>query len=88
MPIRIANIRLSIDESEAALPGRLAQILGLAPHAPLHWRILRKSLDTRDKTAPRFVYTVEVTLPEGACPTGITGVVVPRRSIRAVAFTR
>jgi hypothetical protein len=30
----------------------------------LRWRILRKSLDARDKSALQFVYSAEVTLPE------------------------
>jgi uncharacterized FAD-dependent dehydrogenase len=64
MPIRVANIRLSIDEPEAALPGRVAHILGLAPAAPLRWRILRKSLDARSPHALQFVYNVEAALPE------------------------
>jgi uncharacterized FAD-dependent dehydrogenase len=64
MPIRIANIRLSIDESDAALPRRLARILGLAPDSPLRWRILRKALDARSPNAFQFVYNAEVALPE------------------------
>jgi uncharacterized FAD-dependent dehydrogenase len=64
MPIRIANIRLGIDEPDAALPGRLARILGLAPGIPLRWRILRKSLDARSPGALQFVYNAEVALPE------------------------
>jgi uncharacterized FAD-dependent dehydrogenase len=63
MSIRIANVRLGIDEPEAMLPEHLARILGLAPSAPLTWRILRKSLDARNKDALRFVYNAEVTLP-------------------------
>ena len=31
MSIRIANVRLGIDEPEALLPEQLARILGLAP---------------------------------------------------------
>jgi uncharacterized FAD-dependent dehydrogenase len=64
MPIRVSNIRLSIDEPEAALPERLARVLGLAPGAPLTWRILRKSLDARSKDALQFVYNAEVALPQ------------------------
>ena len=64
MPIRVTNIRLNIDEPEAELPGRLARILGLAPGAPLRWRILRKSLDARSRESLHFVYNAEVTLPE------------------------
>jgi uncharacterized FAD-dependent dehydrogenase len=63
MSLRIANIRLGIDEPEAVLPECVSRILGLSPSAPLRWRILRKALDARNKDALRFVYHVEVTLP-------------------------
>jgi uncharacterized FAD-dependent dehydrogenase len=58
--IRIANLRLSIDEPESALPGHLARALGIAPAELERWRILRKSLDARVKDAVHFVYTAEV----------------------------
>lgn len=64
MPLRVCNLRLSIDEPEAALPGRLARVLGLPREEIQKWRILRKSLDARESTALRFVYTAEVTLPQ------------------------
>src|SRR5207302_363526 len=63
MPLRVSNIRLSLDEPEASLAEHLIQILGIAPDMLGQWRILRKSLDTRDKNALRFVYAVEVNLP-------------------------
>jgi uncharacterized FAD-dependent dehydrogenase len=63
MPLRVSNVRLSIDEPEAALPGRLVRLLGLAPDELRGWRILRKALDARDKNALQFVYTAEVTVP-------------------------
>lgn len=62
MPIRITNIRLGVDEPEAELPERLIRLLGLPVTAPLNWRILRKSLDARNKNTLRFVYHVEVVL--------------------------
>jgi uncharacterized FAD-dependent dehydrogenase len=61
MPIRISNLRLDLSEPEAALPEHLARVLGLDRQAVQHWRILRKSLDARDKSALQFVYTAEVT---------------------------
>ena len=64
MPVRLSGIALDIQESEAALPERCARILGLPTSAIDRWRILRKSLDARDHASLRFVYTVEVTLPE------------------------
>ena len=64
MPIRLSNIRLSVDEPELALPGRLASALDVRPADILRWRILRKSLDARDKQDLTFVYSVEVTMSE------------------------
>lgn len=61
MSLRVANLRLSIDEPEAELAGHLARVLGIAPADIAHWRILRKSLDARVKDAVQFVYTAEVT---------------------------
>jgi uncharacterized protein len=60
MTLRIANLRLSIDEPEAALPKHLARVLGIAPADLARWRILRKSLDARVKDSFHFVYTAEV----------------------------
>jgi uncharacterized FAD-dependent dehydrogenase len=62
--IRVSNLRLSVDEPETVLPDHLARTLGVSPPALARWRILRKSLDARDKQALRFVYTVEVAVPE------------------------
>ncbi|HEY7154246.1 MAG TPA: NAD(P)-binding protein [Gemmataceae bacterium] len=64
MSLRISNVRLGVDEPEALLPERLARILGVAPTALTHWRILRKALDARNKHALQFVYTAEVSLAE------------------------
>jgi uncharacterized FAD-dependent dehydrogenase len=63
MPIRVSNLAMPVEADEAALPERLAELLGVRPDGWQRWRILRKSLDTRDKDALRFVYSVEVALP-------------------------
>jgi uncharacterized FAD-dependent dehydrogenase len=64
MPIRISGIRLNLEEPEAALAEHFTRILGIDDSSVERWRILRKSLDARDRASLRFVYTVEVTLPE------------------------
>jgi uncharacterized FAD-dependent dehydrogenase len=61
MSLRISNLRLGIDEPEAALAGRLARLLGVAP---LSYRILRKALDARDPHGLQFVYTVEAAVAD------------------------
>jgi uncharacterized protein len=65
MPLRVSNLRLPVDAPESALRDRLARTIGL-PIGDLHgWRILRKSLDLRDKHDLQFVYSAEVLVPEG-----------------------
>src|SRR5688572_27225305 len=64
MSIRLSNLRLGVDESEAALSERIARALGVKADDLQNWRILRKSLDARDKRDLSFVYSVEVALPE------------------------
>src|SRR5262249_11892137 len=51
------------DEPESALPDRLAAVLGLSRADIAQWRILRRSVDARDKSALQFVYTAEVIGP-------------------------
>jgi uncharacterized FAD-dependent dehydrogenase len=62
MPLRISNLRLAVEEPESALPHYFANALGLSTDDIRQWRILRKSLDARDKDALQFVYSVEVSL--------------------------
>ena len=63
MPIRVSNLRIPINEPESELAHRLAKVLRIAPAGMRSWRILRKSLDLRDKRTVRFVYSAEVDLP-------------------------
>ncbi len=62
MSIRLSNIRLGIDESEQSLVEHAARALGLRAGDIERWRILRKSLDARNKADLRFVYATEVSV--------------------------
>jgi uncharacterized FAD-dependent dehydrogenase len=62
MPIRVSNLRVSISQPESELPFRLARTLRVDLADIYDWRILRKSLDLRDKRDLRFVYSAEVTV--------------------------
>jgi uncharacterized FAD-dependent dehydrogenase len=64
MPIRLSNLRLHVDAPEADLPALLAGALDLKPDAIRRWRILRKSLDVRDKRDLAFVYSAEVVVED------------------------
>ncbi len=65
MSIRLSNIRMGIDEPELSLLGRAARALDVPASEIDRWRILRKSLDARDKSQIAYVYSLEVALGEG-----------------------
>ncbi len=60
MSLRVSNLRLPIEESEANLPTHLARALGVPAIDLGRWKIVRKALDVRDKRHLRFVYNFEV----------------------------
>jgi uncharacterized FAD-dependent dehydrogenase len=60
MSIRVSNLRLGLDEPEAALGEQLTRVLGLRTGELGRWRILRKSLDARVKDDLWFVYSAEI----------------------------
>jgi len=60
MPRRVSNLRLPPECNEAELPPRALSLLGLPLDHLARWRILRKSLDLRDKSRIEFVYTLEL----------------------------
>jgi uncharacterized FAD-dependent dehydrogenase len=55
---------MGIDESDSRLPERLGRALGL-PTDAFEFRILRKSLDTRNKSDIHFVFSASVTIHPG-----------------------
>jgi uncharacterized FAD-dependent dehydrogenase len=65
MPLRVSNLRVGLDDPDSALPEQLERFLGV-PARQLQWRLLRKSLDTRDKGDIRFVVSVAVETPDAA----------------------
>ncbi|QDU60811.1 D-amino acid dehydrogenase small subunit [Planctomycetes bacterium Pan216] len=58
--LKVANVRLPVGESEEALPERVAKVLKLRSGEIERFRILRKSLDVRDKRRLEYVYTTAV----------------------------
>jgi uncharacterized FAD-dependent dehydrogenase len=66
MSLKLANLRLELDEPEAALAQKISGRLGVRPEEIARWRILRKSLDARQHDDLHFVYAAEVELPAAA----------------------
>lgn len=63
MSLKVANIRVDLDEPESTLPEKVAERLGVGADAIARLRILRKSLDARRHDEIHFLYSAEVELP-------------------------
>ena len=64
MRLRLTNLRLPVETTEAELPSVIARQLHVNKDEILNWRILRKSLDARAKRALKFEYSVSVEVPD------------------------
>lgn len=74
MSVRLSNLGLGVEASESELPGRVAAALKIPQSEILRWRILRKSLDARQRENLKFVYSVAVDLADEAGVLARTGV--------------
>lgn len=59
MHYRINQIKLNIGDSLELLPSRIEKKLRLKPGTIRSWEVRRESIDARDKSAIRLVYTVD-----------------------------
>jgi uncharacterized protein len=64
MPLKVSNIRLPVEEPEAALADAIARRVGVKSNELARWRILRKSLDARSPQDLKFVYSAVVEVPD------------------------
>lgn len=64
MQLRITNLRTQVDASEAELHQRAARALGVSASDLSSLRILRKSLDARQRDSLQFVYSLIVEAPD------------------------
>ncbi len=71
--IAVTNLRLSLDEGESLLIQKAAQRLGVRPGDIQRLRIVRMSLDARDKRDIHFTCTVEAGLEDEAAVSKRTG---------------
>ncbi len=66
MPVRITNLRLPVEEAEAALPATIAARLNTTADDLQRWKILRRSLDARSARDLQFVYSILVEVDDEA----------------------
>lgn len=62
--IRIADLKLSPNQPEAALQGKAARLLGIAQKEIAAWRVVKRSVDARKRGQVHLVYTIDVALRE------------------------
>lgn len=60
MTIRLSNVSLGLDQDLKDLPRAIARKLGTPEENIRSWRVVRQSVDARNKKDIRFVYTVDV----------------------------
>ena len=58
--LRLSNLRVPLDAASGSLRPLLEKKLSLQPGELLSWRIVRRSVDARDKSDVHFVYTVDI----------------------------
>ena len=63
--LRITGIALSLGEGEEVLKGKVASILRIPDELISSLAVVRKSIDARRRKPPRFIYSLECTLPDG-----------------------
>jgi len=61
---RITNIVLSLGESEEILKKKAASILDIRCEDIVFFAVVRKSIDARRRKPPRFIYSVDVSVPD------------------------
>ncbi|QIB68978.1 NAD(FAD)-utilizing dehydrogenase [Aminipila butyrica] len=62
MYYRISEIKLNVKESPSAIPEKIAKKIGRDKEAIMDYKIVRESIDARDKEQIRLVYTVDFEL--------------------------
>ena len=64
MRYQIKGLSLELRDGEDQIKAATAKRLNLAPSAWTLFHVVRKSLDARRNRPPRFVYTVEIEMPD------------------------
>ena len=72
--LKITGIVLSLGEGEEVLKGKVASILHISDELVSSLAVVRKSIDARRRKPPRFIYSVECTVPGGVYLAGKNGV--------------
>ena len=56
---RIHQIKLSLGESKESIPRKICRKISIKGLTIKEWKIVRESLDARDKSDIRFIYSID-----------------------------
>ena len=64
--LRLTEIKLSLEHAADELPAAICARLGLQPEDLIEFRIFRRGVDARKRSAIQFIYTVDITTTRDA----------------------
>lgn len=62
--LRLEEIKLTLADDESVLTDKIAKILSIPKEGVLSYKIVKKSIDSRDKQNILFIYSVDVDLKD------------------------
>ncbi len=62
--LRLEEIKLALADDETLLATKILKILGVKKEDMLSYNIVKKSIDSRDKNAILFIYSVDIDLKQ------------------------
>jgi uncharacterized protein len=83
--LRITDLRLPLNHADAALPGAVAERLGVAPSALKSFSVFKRSFDARKKSAVQLIYTIDCEIDD---ETGVLARLAGQAHIRPTPDTR
>jgi len=66
--IRIANLAVELDDSDAVIGKKIAALLSIRAEAIIEWQVVRKAIDARKKSHVHFVCTIECSVHSSETP--------------------
>ncbi len=62
--LRLEEIKLTLSDNESILGDKITKILGIPKEGIVSYKMIKKSVDSREKDAILFIYSVDVDLKD------------------------
>lgn len=74
---RVSNIKKALEETDLDALDRACERLGVGRSEVVEWHLVKRSIDARGRSAPSFVYQLDVTIPAASLDQSDDGQVRP-----------